>query len=42
MGILFVESIKRLYAVGKVTKDKVDSLYESGKITADDRDYILS
>lgn len=42
MGILFVESIKRLYIAGKITKNKIDSLYENGKITADDRDYILS
>lgn len=42
MGILFVESVKRLYQSEKITKDKIDSLYEDGKITSEERDYILS
>lgn len=42
MGILFVESVKRLYQSKKITKEKVDSLYEDGKITSEERDYILS
>lgn len=42
MGLLFVESVKRLYQDKKITKDKVDSLCEDGKITAEERKYILS
>lgn len=41
MGLLFVESIKRLYADSKITKDKVVELYESKKITEEEMNYIL-
>ena len=42
MGILFVESIKRLYENGKVSKNKILELFESGKITEEEKLYILS
>ena len=41
MGLLFVESIKRLYKDGKVSKDKILELLESGKITKEEMLYIL-
>ncbi len=37
----FVESMKRLYANGKVSKDKIVKLYESGKISEEEMKYIL-
>lgn len=37
----FVESLKRLYVDGKVTKEKVIELFESGKITENEKNYIL-
>ncbi len=37
----FVESMKRLYKDGKVTKEKIVELYESGKITEREKLYIL-
>lgn len=37
----FVESLKRLYGSGAITKTKVVELYKDGKITFDDREYIL-
>ena len=40
MSIL-IESIKRLYQDGKVSKEKIVKLYESGKITEKDKLYIL-
>jgi hypothetical protein len=39
---VFVESIRRLYRDGKVTKDKVLELYESGRITDEEKSYILN
>lgn len=42
MGVLFVESIRRLYKEGKITKDKVLELFNNKKITADEMEYILS
>ena len=42
MGELFVESIRRLYAENKISKEKVVQLYESEKITKEELDYILS
>ena len=41
MGVLFVESIRRLYKEGKITKDKVLELYKNKKITANEMEYIL-
>ena len=38
----FVESLKRLYANGKLSKEKVVALFESGKITENEKKYILS
>lgn len=37
----FVESLKRLYANGKLNKEKVVELFESGKITENEKNYIL-
>lgn len=37
----FVESLKRLYKDGKVTKEKIVELYESRKITEEEKLYIL-
>lgn len=37
----FVESMKRLYKNGKVTKEKIVKLYESKKITEEELSYIL-
>ena len=37
----FVESMKRLYKDGKVSKEKIVNLYESGKITEQEKLYIL-
>ena len=42
MGILFVESIRRLYANDKIAKEKVVELYESGKISEEEMQYILN
>ena len=39
---IFVESIRRLYRDGKVSKDKVVELFESGKITDEEKSYILN
>ena len=41
MGVLFVESIRRLYENGKISKEKVLELYESKKITELEFNYIL-
>lgn len=37
----FIESLKRLYKDGKVTKEKIVKLYVSGKITEKEKMYIL-
>lgn len=37
----FVESLKRLYANSKLSKEKVVELFESGKITENEKKYIL-
>lgn len=37
----FVEVLKRLYANGKLNKEKVVELFESGKITENEKNYIL-
>ena len=42
MGILFVESIRRLYNDNKVSKDKILELYENKKITEEELNYILN
>lgn len=41
MGILFIESIKRLYQDGKIDKSKIIELFESKKITEEEKVYIL-
>ena len=41
MGLLFVESIRRLYKDGKISKAKVLELCVSGKITEEEKKYIL-
>ena len=40
MGML-VESLKRLYAAGKVTSEKLESMVSEGKITQDEYSYIV-
>lgn len=39
---IFVESMRRLYRDGKVTKNKILELFESNKITEEDKLYILN
>ena len=39
---LFVESMKRLYINGKVSKEKIESLYTECKITKEEKLYILN
>ena len=39
MASILVESMKRLYQSGKITKDSVKARVESGKITEDDYVY---
>lgn len=41
MGLLFVESIRRLFKDGKVSKEKVLELFQNGKITEEELVYIL-
>ena len=41
MGMLFIESLKRLYRDGKIDKSKIVELYESKKITEEEKMYIL-
>ena len=41
MGVLFVESIKRLYKDKKINKEKIVELFESGKISEEELNYIL-
>lgn len=41
MGLLFVESIKRLYKDNKISKDKVLELYGNKKISEDELNIIL-
>lgn len=41
MGLLFIESLRRLYKDGKIEKEKIVELFESGKITEKDKLYIL-
>ena len=38
----FVESLKRLYAQKRVTKEKIDSYKESGKITEEEYEFIIA
>ena len=37
----FVESLKRLYANGKLDTDKIVELFESGKITEEEKNTVL-
>ena len=37
-----VESLKRLYAQGKVTKAKLETMLADGKITQEEFDYIVA
>lgn len=36
-----IESLKRLYMVGKVSKEKIDTLLDEKKITTEEHLYIL-
>ena len=37
-----VESLRRLYKSGKITKEKVDELYNNNKITEEEYNYITT
>lgn len=39
---VFVESLRRLYQTGKVSKEKIIELCESGKLSEEEKIYILS
>lgn len=41
MGMLFVESIRRLYKDGKIDESKIIELFQNGKITEEEKWYIL-
>ena len=41
MASILVESMKRLYQSGKITKDSVKVRVKSGKITEDEYEYIV-
>ena len=36
----FVESLKRLYNAGKISREKLEELLAAGKITREEFDYI--
>lgn len=38
---IFAESIKRLYADGKIEKEKIMKLKKDGKLTIEEMNYIL-
>lgn len=38
----FIESLKRLYADGKLNEERVIKLFEDGKITVEEKLYILA
>ena len=40
MASILVESMKRLYQSGKITKENVSARVKSGKITEDEYEYI--
>lgn len=42
MGLLFVESIRRLYKDGKIDESKIIELFQKGKITEEEKWYILN
>ena len=42
MASILVESMKRLYQSGKITKDSVKARVKSGKITEDEYEYITA
>ena len=42
MGLLFVESIKRLYKDGKIDEAKIIELFQNGKITEEEKWDILN
>ena len=41
MASILVESMKRLYQGGKITKEKITARVKSGKITEDEYEYIV-
>ena len=38
---ILIESLKRLYNAGRITKDQLIDCYESGLITREEYDYIV-
>ena len=39
---VLVESLKRLYQAGRITKDQLIDRYEKGQITREEYDYIVA
>lgn len=42
MGVLFIESIKRLYNDGKISEEKIIELFQNGKITEEEKWHIFN
>ena len=38
----FIESLRRLYQNGKVSKEKITNFFNNKKITEEEKDYILN
>lgn len=38
----FIESLKRLYHDGKVSKEKIITFFNNNKISEEEKDYILN
>ena len=38
----FIESLRRLYQGGKVSKEKIINFFNNKKITKEEKDYILN
>ena len=38
----FIESLRRLYQNGKVSKEKIVTFFNNGKISEEEKDYILN
>lgn len=42
MHNIFIESIRRLYKIGKISEQKIVELFEDKKITEEEKLYILN
>ncbi len=38
---ILVESLKRLFFYGKISKERLDELVTEGKVTSEEKDYII-